>query len=224
MKKNIVIIWSSGTLWTYFVKKMSESENNLVIEFSSKPWISAYFDPSIQSESEIIKSFNNWIGDIDRIDELHYFSGISDREFTSFPDISAMEAIKIININLIWLHIIAQNFGHKLRWWVLFAYSSIRADHPGRSLLYAASKAALNTYIRGFSKNLSEHWIISVLLILGPIHSKALNFMWSNELSSFMSSTISGKFGTPQELFDIVSNITKTESINGMEIKLFPIK
>lgn len=134
----------------------------------------------------------------------------------SYEDIAAL-----VNTDLVGPMIVSQHalkYMQKQGYGKILNTSSIRgAEHGGRSVVYAASKAGLNSFTKTLAKMVAPEIQVNAVAP-GFVKTRSYDAMTSERIQSFMDQTYLKRWVTEDEIADAFIFLAKNDAMTGQVI------
>lgn len=174
----------------------------------------------IKADLSYYSKLKNITKKIDSLDVLILNAGITDR--SSFENITLDNWNKVINVNLTNQFFLLQQLKNKIRknGRIIFT-SSILAENPhSKSIIYAVSKAAVNTLVENLVKHFADKKITVNAVAPGFVNTNWHKSKTKKQKEKIKKQIALKRFASPSEISEVMLNIIDNDYINGQIIRI----
>jgi len=174
----------------------------------------------ISKPEDVSRMFNEVVNKFNTIDIL-INNGAIPNDQVPYLEASYEDIVSLVNTDLIAPMVVSQHaikYMQKQGYGKILNTSSIRgAEHGGRSVVYAASKAGLNSFTKTLAKMIAPNIQVNAVAP-GFVKTRNYDKMTEEQLKSFLDQTYLKRWVTEEEIADAFIFLAKNDAMTGQVI------
>jgi len=174
----------------------------------------------ISKPEDVSRMFNEVVNKFNTIDIL-INNGAIPNDQVPYLEASYEDIVSLVNTDLIAPMVVSQHaikYMQKQGYGKILNTSSIRgAEHGGRSVVYAASKAGLNSFTKTLAKMIAPNIQVNAVAP-GFVKTRNYDKMTVEQLKSFLDQTYLKRWVTEEEIADAFIFLAKNDAMTGQVI------